>query len=291
MQVPVFMNKEKDSFAFILLLFILLPYLLTVLILGRKACPLSRDISLEEYVPAVTASQISWDYSKEAIKVQTLAVRSNLYSSQEKNEMIEAAADYIRKQDMNSVVMDKYQVFWEAARETEGQVLKQNGEIKEIPYHGVSSGRTRDGGEVLGENFKYIASVDSSGVIDSAEYVEGCYFSVKELEEKIKEKYPGFVLDEEVIVEIKSSDSAGYVMEIMIGNQEFQGEEIKEVLELPSSCFTVQKLEGEVRFLCRGSGHGMGISQYTAQQMALEGKKYEEILQYFFPDLTIESLK
>ena len=35
----------------------------------------------------------------------------------------------------------------------------------------------------------------------------------------------------------------------------------------------------------------MGISQYTAQQMALEGKKYEEILQYFFPDLTIESLK
>ena len=188
-------------------------------------------------------------------------------------------------------MMDKYQVFWEAARETEGQVLKQNGEIKEIPYHGVSSGRTRDGGEVLGENFKYIPSVDTSGDIDSAEYVEGCYFSVKELEEKIKEKYPGFVLDEEVIVEIKSSDSAGYVMEIMIGNQEFQGEEIKEVLELPSSCFTVQKLEGEVRFLCRGSGHGMGISQYTAQQMALEGKKYEEILQYFFPDLTIESLK
>ena len=46
--------------------------------------------------------------------------------------MIEAAADYIRKQDMNSVVMDKYQVFWEAARETEGQVLKQTGEIKEI---------------------------------------------------------------------------------------------------------------------------------------------------------------
>ena len=59
----LFMYKEKDSLAFLLLFFILLPYLMTVIILGREACPLSREISLEEYVPAVTASQISWDFN------------------------------------------------------------------------------------------------------------------------------------------------------------------------------------------------------------------------------------
>ena len=91
-------------------------------------------------------------------------------------------------------------------------------------------------------------------------------------------------------MEIKSSDSVGYVMEIQIGNQEFQGEEVRELLDLPSSCFTVQRLDGEIRFLCRGEGHGLGLSQYTAQQMSLEGKKYEEILSYFFPKLTIETL-
>ena len=89
---------------------------------------------------------------------------------------------------------------------------------------------------------------------------------------------------------MKTSDSAGYVLDIQIGNQEFQGEEIKAILDLPSSCFTVQKLEEEIRFLCRGQGHGMGISQYTVQQMSLEGKKYEEILSYFFPELRLESL-
>ena len=88
--------------------------------------------------------------------------------------------------------------------------------------------------------------------------------------------------------EIKNTDSVGYVMEIEIGNMEFQGEQLKELLNLPSSCFTIQRLEGEIRFLCRGIGHGMGISQYTAEQMALEGKKYEEILQYFFPEMVIE---
>ena len=125
------MYKEKDSVVFLLLFFILLPYLMTVLILGRKACPLSREISLEEYVPAVTASQISWDCSKEAIKVQTVAVRSNLYvwkDTDKEDFVIKEAVKYIRKQDMNSLMMEKYQVFLEAARETRGQVLKEKGE-------------------------------------------------------------------------------------------------------------------------------------------------------------------
>ena len=91
-------------------------------------------------------------------------------------------------------------------------------------------------------------------------------------------------------VEIKDTDSADYVMEIQMGDQEFQGEEVRELLDLPSSCFTVQKLDGEIRFLCRGEGHGLGLSQYTVQQMSSEGKKYEEILSYFFPELTIETL-
>ena len=160
------MYKEKDSVVFLLLFFILLPYLMTVLILGRKACPLSREISLEEYVPAVTASQISWDYSKEAIKVQTVAARSNLYLLQDTDKeesVIQEAVNYIRKQDMNSLMMEKYQVFLEAARETRGQVLKEKGEVREIPYHAVSGGMTRDGTEILGEAYGYLSSADTSG--------------------------------------------------------------------------------------------------------------------------------
>ena len=104
------MYKEKDSLAFLLLFFILLPYLMTVIILGREACPLSREISLEEYVPAVTASQISWDCSKETIKVQTVAARSNLYLLQDTDKeesVIQEAVNYIRKQDMNSFMLEK----------------------------------------------------------------------------------------------------------------------------------------------------------------------------------------
>lgn len=79
-------------------------------------------------------------------------------------------------------------------------------------------------------------------------------------------------------------------MEIQIGNQVFQGEQVREILKLPSSCFTIQKIEEQVRFLCKGVGHGLGMSQYTAHQMALEGKNYKEILGYFFPEMKVEDV-
>ena len=285
------MYKEKESLICTLFLFVLLPYLLTVLILGREACPVSREFPAEEYVPAVTASQISWDYSKETIKAQTIAARTNLYvrhGEKEENSTILQAAENIRKLEMDSIMLEKYRVFQEAARETEGQVLKYQDQMREIPYHALSTGKTRGGKEILGEDYGYIASVDASKDIDSPLYVEGCYFSESDLEKKIKKEYPGFIFGKKKKAEIKNTDSVGYVMEIEIGNMEFQGEQLKELLNLPSSCFTIQRLEGEIRFLCRGIGHGMGISQYTAEQMALEGKKYEEILQYFFPEMVIE---
>ena len=148
----------------------------------------------------------------------------------------------------------------------------------------------REGKEVLGEAFSYIPSVETAKDIDSPLYVEGCYFSQKELEKQLKSVYPGFQMGEGT-VEVKSADGAGYAMEVQIGNQVFQGEKVRELLQLPSSCFTIQKTEEEVRFLCKGAGHGLGMSQYTAQQMALEGKSYREILLYFFPELEISWYK
>ena len=171
------------------------------------------------------------------------------------------------------------------------RVLVFQKEKRELPYHPLSQGKTRSGEEILGEKFAYIPSVETPKDIDSPLYVEGCYFSLKELEKKIKKSYPAFSITAETEIEITKTDSAGYVMEIQIGNQAFQGERIKELLDLPSSCFSVQSSQGEVRFLCKGIGHGMGMSQYTAHNLALEGKNYEQILGYFFPDMEIEKEK
>lgn len=281
------MSREKDSCILMAVLFPVLPWMLTVVLLGRTACPLSKKPDIEAYTASVAASQISWAYEQEAIRAQVVLARTNLYANPDKQEeMIQEAARYIKKQQMDSKMLKKYEIFQKAARETEGQILEKDGEVRELPYHALSGGKTREGKEVLGEAFSYIPSVETAKDIDSPLYVEGCYFSQKELEKQLKSVYPGFQMGEGT-VEVKSADGAGYAMEVQIGNQVFQGEKVRELLQLPSSCFTIQKTEEEVRFLCKGAGHGLGMSQYTAQQMALEGKSYREILLYFFPELEI----
>ncbi|MDO4469157.1 MAG: SpoIID/LytB domain-containing protein [Bacillota bacterium] len=288
------MKKEKDSGVLLAMLFFMLPYLLTVIISGRKACPISRQPDLEEYIPILAAAHIDWGYEKAAIQAQTVIERTNLSLKNESEEAmkdIQEAADYLKKKNMNGEELKQFQRFQEAADDTKEMVLVFQNEKKELPYHALSQGKTRSGEEILGEKFAYIPSVETPKDIDSPLYIEGCYFSLQELEEKIKKSYPAFSITAETEIEITKTDSAGYVMEIQIGNQVFQGERIKELLDLPSSCFSVQSSHGEVRFLCKGIGHGMGMSQYTAHHLALEGKNYEQILAYFFPDMEIQKEK
>ena len=288
------MKKEKGSGVLLAVLFLILPYLLTVIISGRKACPLSRQPDLEEYIPILAAAHIDWECEKEAIKAQTVIERTNLSlknKSEEAIKDIQEAADYLKKKNMSGEELKQFRMFQEASACTKGEVLVFQNEKRELPYHPLSQGKTRSGEEILGEKFAYIPSVETPKDIDSPLYIEGCYFSLKELEEKIKKSYPAFSITAETEIEITKTDSAGYVMEIQIGNQVFQGERIKELLDLPSSCFSVQSSQGEVRFLCKGIGHGMGMSQYTAHHLALEGKNYEQILAYFFPDMEIQKEK
>lgn len=288
------MKKEKGSGVLLAVLFLILPYLLTVIISGRKACPLSRQPDLEEYIPILAAAHIDWECEKEAIKAQTVIERTNLSlknKSEEAIKDIQEAADYLKKKNMSGEELKQFRMFQEASACTKGEVFVFQNEKRELPYHPLSQGKTRSGEEILGEKFAYIPSVETPKDIDSPLYIEGCYFSLKELEEKIKKSYPAFSITAETEIEITRTDSAGYVMEIQIGNQVFQGERIKELLNLPSSCFSVQSSQGEVRFLCKGIGHGMGMSQYTAHNLALEGKSYEQILGYFFPDMEIQKEK
>ena len=58
-------------------------------------------------------------------------------------------------------------------------------------------------------------------------------------------------------------------------------------LELNSDCFYIKEVEGSIRILTKGMGHGLGLSQYGANEMAKKGKDYKEILNYYYQGLEI----
>jgi len=61
---------------------------------------------------------------------------------------------------------------------------------------------------------------------------------------------------------------------------------------LRSTMFMVRTLGGDppiVEFTGRGSGHGVGMSQWGARGQALLGRTYQDILRYYYTGITFET--
>ena len=59
---------------------------------------------------------------------------------------------------------------------------------------------------------------------------------------------------------------------------------------LPSAYFDLEIQEGKnVKIKGRGYGHGVGMSQNAANEMAKEGYTWQEILGYFFKNTSLET--
>jgi stage II sporulation protein D len=53
--------------------------------------------------------------------------------------------------------------------------------------------------------------------------------------------------------------------------------------KIRSDLYEVRNEDGQIIFSGRGSGHGVGLCQAGAEEMAREGKSYREILSFYFP--------
>ena len=79
----------------------------------------------------------------------------------------------------------------------------------------------------------------------------------------------------------------GYVTEAVLGDVTLDGERLRNAWQLNSACFYCKEVEGRIRIVTKGLGHGVGLSQYGANELAKEGKGCQEILQYYFKNIQI----
>lgn len=107
-----------------------------------------------------------------------------------------------------------------------------------------------------------------------------------------EEREDGKVSDKEVVkteIKVEESTENGYVTKVSVDGTMYTGEEFAEGFALASTNFYVEEIEGGLRFVCLGKGSGLGVSQYGANRMALNGKKVEEIIRYYYNEVSIES--
>lgn len=94
-----------------------------------------------------------------------------------------------------------------------------------------------------------------------------------------------------IAVAIEESTENGFVKRLSVDGNVYTGEEAMEKFALSSTNFYVEEIEGGIRFICLGKGNCLGISQYGANYMALNGSSVEDIVKYYYQDVSIVDYK
>lgn len=253
------------------------------------------ETDITEYLIGAVASEMPASFSEEALKAQAVASYTYLKwillnSDNAENGIWDISDDsnthqgFLSKEQMKERWGEKYDTYYEKLKrivdETEKEYIAYENEPILAVFHAISAGSTADSKDIWGNSLPYLVSVDAPGDKLSPELISTNTFTYDELS-ALFEGLDG--ADKKDRIKIISSAESGYVKEISIGNSTVSGTELKTLLKLKSTNFTLKATDSKVEFTVYGKGHGLGMSQYSADFMARQGYNYKEILEHFYP--------
>lgn len=254
-------------------------------------------VPIEEYIVGVVSGEVPISFEMDALKAQAVAARSYVLKQLEYNKN----KDYdVVDTVMNQVYLDSDQLKnrWgndyesnlnkakAAVLETKGEYLDCNGSVVEALFFSTSTGYTENSGEVFPTQQPYLKSVASMWDADVSPVFNDCFhFSLADFYRLLGVEYR-----DNVYVEVISTTSTGRIKQIKINNKVFSGNQVQYLLGLRSTFFTITQNGNSVDINTKGFGHGVGMSQYGAEGMALNGYKYDEILKYYYQGVEIKKI-
>ena len=96
--------------------------------------------------------------------------------------------------------------------------------------------------------------------------------------------------DNNLIFSDLKRNNTNHVENLKVNNIIFTGIEFRKLLKLRSTDFSIEENQDKYVITTRGYGHGVGMSQYGANQMAKIGYTYEEILKHYYNDIIITKI-
>lgn len=273
-------------------------------------------ILLEEYLYSVLPSEIAADWPLEALKAQAVAARcyalaqSYAHSDQEFD-----LYNDIRSQVYLGIRVENLQTT-KAVDETRGIVALYQGEIIRAYFYASAGGQTANSEDVWGQSLPYLRSVNDYDQ-SSPHFTWKVTYTDKEITNMLK-SYEIEIGDIRDIVPIKVDASERVQILRLIGQNdeiEITGKDFRSFLDLKSTKFlinnsssnkndpkSVKTLVSEVLGNSQqykdndtlyfeingfGWGHGVGLSQWGARAMALNGNDYSQILAHYYQQTKI----
>lgn len=170
---------------------------------------------------------------------------------------------------------------------TSGYVLTYGGDLIDATYFSCSGGRTEDAVAVWGRDFPYLQAVDSPGEERASHYTDTEYFSSSEFTRVLELPLIG---DPASWLGMVTYTEGGGVHTMIIGEQIFTGVQLRNLLGLRSTAFSMTADDSGIFITTRGYGHRVGMSQYGADAMAQKGSQWREILEHYYTGVEITLL-
>ena len=183
-----------------------------------------------------------------------------------------------------------------AERKTAGQVMTHGGELIAAFYHSSCGGRTEDASKLWDVREPYLRGVDCDCQEISKYGQWERRFSVDRIARALHKR--GYPMMRITAATQGAITPAGRVRDVSIrhagGATVVPAEKLRAAVgnaELPSVFFELeQSREGnELIFSGRGMGHGVGLCQWGAEEMAQRKYDYRAILGHYYPGVRIAS--
>ena len=91
-------------------------------------------------------------------------------------------------------------------------------------------------------------------------------------------------------IKILSRSPGGRANQISINGKTIYAANMRQQLNLPSQWMSFHIHDKQTEITTRGYGHGIGLCQYGANGMAIQGKNYRQILNKYYHNIDIYKL-
>lgn len=267
-----------------------------VLLADKKLLVINR-LDVESYVKGVLLHEVSDRWPIEATKAQAVATRTYaLYKMAENRDQPFDVTSDIYSQVYGGKTAERFRTDI-AAEYTKGQVLIFQGKVIPAFFHANSGGHTEDASLVWGVDMPPLRGVDDPYSRDMPSYEWKKNFQSSDIQDKLTKAgiKVGMIKD----IEIAQRTPSGRIQELVIQSRDGQstrlsGKKFRDIIgpnEVRSNMYEIDMQGFYFDLTGKGWGHGVGLCQWGAYQMARQRHDYDEILQYYYPGVQIKKLK
>lgn len=246
------------------------------------------EVKLRDYLLGCLATNALTNLEDETLKCLCILYRTFALSYKTGNKVIPATNEYIIYRPISY-----YKLLWiteynriynkllDATIKTDKHFITYKNNFI-LPFTHI----TNNGYTSTLENFPYLIKRPSLW-----DYASTYYLNIKDISYNDLEKKLNINKDLLTDIDILELNSSNCIKLIKIGEQIFEGEKLKQLLDLNSTDLTIIVNNDFIRFISRGKGSCLGLSQFGANELSKNDCNYIQILKYYFPTCEVKKYK